>query len=138
MTSSVFLIPEIACSDLNVSLPFYTEILGFRIQYQREDEGFVMLERQGACLMVDEINHAKRLWLTAPLVAPFGRGINLQIKTNKIDALYGRIQNARQEIFLPIEDKCYRAADQSICQRQFIVLDPDGYMLRFIEYLPAL
>ena len=34
-----------------------------------------------------------------------------------------------------IEDKWYRADDIEIGNRQFIVLDPDGYMLRFAEEL---
>lgn len=39
---------ELCCSNIKSSLLFYTEILGFNIQYQREEEKFAMLERQGA------------------------------------------------------------------------------------------
>lgn len=81
------LTPELYCSDIKTSLHFYTEILGFNIQYQRQEEGFAMLERQGARLMLDEINEAKRSWITAPLELPFGRGINLQIVTSHVDKL---------------------------------------------------
>lgn len=133
--STPSLIPELYCADIAISLNFYTEILGFNIQYQRKDEGFAMLERQGACLMLDEINQTKRLWLTATLTKPFGRGINIQIKTTRVDALYHRIQDTSGHIFMPIEEKWYQAGACLISHRQFIVLDPDGYMLRFFEEL---
>ena len=131
------LTPELYCSDNKTSLNFYTQILGFKIQYQRKEEGFAMLERQGARIMLDEINESKRTWITAPLERPFGRGLNLQIITSHVDKLYQRIQQANIEIFLSIEEKWYQASESKIGHRQFIILDPDGYMLRFVEVLPC-
>jgi catechol 2,3-dioxygenase-like lactoylglutathione lyase family enzyme len=134
------LTPELYCSNIKTSLLFYTEILGFSIQYQREKDGFAMLERQGSRIMLDEIrkdavNETDRIWISGPLEAPFGRGINFEIKTSKVDELYDRIQKAGGSIFLPIEEKWYRTSDVEIGNRQFIVLDPDGYMLRFAQDL---
>ena len=131
------LTPELCCSNIKASLSFYTATLGFRIQYQREKEGFAMLEYQGSRIMLDEIgkNLTKRSWISAPLEKPFGRGINLEIKTTKIDELYNHCMQAGASIFLPIEEKWYRADDIEIGNRQFIVLDPDGYMLRFSQVI---
>jgi len=113
--------------------------LGFTIQYERTDAGFAMLERQGARIMLDEIGKsvtsASRTWLAAALEFPCGRGVNFQIKTAAIDILYEQMQTKGASIFLPIKNKWYCAFDVEIGQRQFIVLDPDGYMLRFIEEL---
>lgn len=130
------LTPELCCSNLKTSLHFYTHILGFSIQYQREEDRFAMLERQGSRIMLDEIRNnsvsgTNRTWISGPLEIPFGRGINLEIKTDKVDELYDRVQKAGAIIFLPIEEKWYRASDVKLGKRQFIVLDPDGYMLRF-------
>lgn len=133
-----FLTPELTCSDIERSLLFYTKILGFTIRYQREEEGFAMLERQGAMIMLDQIKSSAgkyRSWISAPLEAPFGRGINLQIKTTNVEALYLHIIEMGASIFLPIETKWYRIDSIEIGLRQFIVLDPDGYMLRFAESL---
>src|SRR5438105_557212 len=99
-----------------------------------------MLERQGSRIMLDEIrgdseNNTKRVWISGSLKVPFGRGINLQIETNKVDKLYDSVQKAGANIFLPIEEKWYRANDVEIGNRQFIALDPDGYMLRFSQNL---
>lgn len=132
------LTPELYCSNIKTSLTFYLEVLGFIVQYQREEEGFVMLERQGARIMLDEIsddpvNGMKRTWISGTLEVPFGRGINLEIKTDKIDDLYDRVHRFKAPIFLPIEERWYRADDKELGIRQFIVMDPDGYMLRFSQ-----
>lgn len=132
------LTPELYCSNIKASLNFYLELLGFKIQYQREEDGFAMLERQGARIMLDEIsldhpNETKRTWISGILETPFGRGVNLEIKTDKIVELYNRIRQSKAHIFLPIEEKWYRADDVELGTRQFIVMDPDGYLLRFSE-----
>lgn len=130
------LTPELLVQDIKISLPFYLDVLGFTIQYQREESGFAMLERQGARIMLDElVPNNPRKWVAAPLEAPFGRGINLQIETTKVDDLYARVQKSGATIFVPMEEKWYRADDVYVGNRQFIVLDPDGYMLRFYEDL---
>ena len=133
---TTLLTPELYCTDIKTSLAFYVDILGFEIQYQRPEEGFAMLERQGSRIMLDQIVPGnKRSWITAPLEAPFGRGINLQMMTSRIDELYAKIQNSGARIFLPMEEKWYRANDMGLGNRQFIVQDPDGFLLRFFEDL---
>ncbi len=128
--------PELYCTDIKLSLAFYVGVLGFKIQYQREEEGFAMLERQGSRLMLDQIvPGSKRSWITGPLERPFGRGINLQMDTTNVDSLYQTAIANKAEIFLPLEEKWYRANNIEMGNRQFIVLDPDGYMLRFSEDL---
>ena len=134
------LTPELACSNIKNSLAFYTNVLGFEIQYQREEDGFAMLERQGSRIMLDEINihamnGANRTWVSAVLEKPFGRGMNLEIRTTHIDELYKVVQQSGAIIFLPVEEKWYRVNDSEVGNRQFIVLDPDGYMLRFAQDL---
>ena len=133
------LIPELCCSNIKISITFYTEVLGFDIEFQREEEGFAMLQRQASRIMLDEIEKnpkvMKQIWLSGLLEKPFGRGINFQIRTSNIDALYRDVQQSGATIFLPIEERWYRVKDIEVGNRQFIVLDPDGYMLRFAEYL---
>ena len=134
------LTPELCCTNIKISLDFYTKILGFEIQYQREEERFAMLERQGSRIMLDEISNnsaegINRTWISAALEKPFGRGINLEIRTLQIDELYNHVQQSGATIFLPIEEKWYRVNDSEVGNCQFIVLDPDGYMLRFAQDL---
>lgn len=65
------LIPELYCSNMKISLPFYTGVLGFEVEYQREEEGFAMLQRQASRIMLDEIAYnsksTKRIWLAGLL-----------------------------------------------------------------------
>ena len=138
---SIALTPELSCTNIKVSLAFYIEILGFTIQYQRPEDGFAMLVRQGSRLMLDQISPPevtvgrRRTWISGSLEYPFGRGINLQMETDKVDELYATVQKAGAKIFLPMEEKWYRRDDVLLGNRQFMVQDPDGYLLRFFEHL---
>ncbi|MBV8448253.1 MAG: VOC family protein [Hyphomicrobiales bacterium] len=127
------LVPELYCSDFARSSRFYVDLLGFQILYDRPEERFAYLEREGAELMIEE--PTGRVWLTASLSYPFGRGINLQIAVSQIDKLYDKCQLERLPIFLAMEEKFYRRGDTFLGCRQFILQDPDGYLLRFQEKL---
>ena len=128
------LIPELAVTDCEKSIIFYRDTLGFNVAYERKDEGFVFLEREGAQLMLDEIGKG-RTWMhpNVPLERPLGRGVNLQIRVAAIAPLLEAIARHNIPLFLPPEEKWYRRGDDEIGQRQFIVTDPDGYLLRFYE-----
>ncbi|WP_094603385.1 hypothetical protein SPSIL_014200 [Sporomusa silvacetica DSM 10669] len=127
---SNLLIPELLCADFNKSLNFYTEILGFEIRYDRE-EGFAMLEREGVQIMLDQ-NRSDN-WVSGPLEYPYGRGINLQIKTTSIIDLYESVKKANARIYLPLKEEWYQANEIMLGCLQFIVFDIDGYMLRFSQ-----
>ena len=74
------LVPELYVSDLARSLAFYCGALGFRMVYERSEERFAYIERNGAEFMLEE--PVGRTWLAGPLEAPFGRGF---IKFDGID-----------------------------------------------------
>lgn len=129
------LIPELCCSDYETSRKFYVDILGFKILYDRPEEGFAMLEYQGSQLMLDQMPEGGSRWETAPMQKPYGRGINLQIDTDNADALIMRIKQAGISLFMDIEEKWYRMGNTEGGNRQFLVQDPDGYLLRFTQDL---
>jgi catechol 2,3-dioxygenase-like lactoylglutathione lyase family enzyme len=134
------LTPELACMDIEVSVGFYTQVLDFKVQYQRPEDGFAMLEREGSRIMLDEMRadakpQSHRLWFAGPLEYPLGRGINLQIIVSKVDDLYAKAKNGGARRFLPMEEKWYRVDDMFVGNRQFMVQDPDGYLLRFFQDL---
>ena len=126
------LVPELIVSDIEASLAFY-RLLGFQVRYARPEERFAYLERGGAEIMLEQ--PTGRCWLTGPMEAPYGRGINFQIDVDDVDTLYAAVQGAAAPIVLPIEEKWYRCGDELAGQRQFIVQDPDGYLLRFCQPL---
>ncbi|OGT33658.1 MAG: glyoxalase [Gammaproteobacteria bacterium RIFCSPHIGHO2_02_FULL_39_13] len=134
--SSAVLIPELAVTNCNTSLKFYCDVLGFIVLYERKAEGFAFLERDGAQLMLDEIGKG-RTWLypNAPFEKPLGRGMSLQIKITSITPLLNALSAHNISLFLAPEEKWYQRGDEEIGHRQFIVADPDGYLLRFYEQI---
>jgi catechol 2,3-dioxygenase-like lactoylglutathione lyase family enzyme len=130
------LVPELYCSDFERSLRFYVERLGFRVLYDRPAEKFAYLDREGAELMIEQ--PLGRRWLTGELAQPFGRGINLQIQASDIDALHDKCRAEHVPVFLAPEEKSYRRGDMLLRCRQFLVQDPDGYLLRFQQRLATM
>jgi catechol 2,3-dioxygenase-like lactoylglutathione lyase family enzyme len=132
------LVPELLCSNLEKTLHFYVELVGFTIQYDRPEDRFAYLSMDGVEIMVEEAPETSedpRVWWTAKAVHPYGRGINLQIEVADIDLLLLKFQNAGWPLFRPIEEKWYRLSAQEVGNRQFLVQDPDGYLLRFFKSL---
>jgi len=126
------LVPELYVSDLDASLIFYARV-GFVVRYARPAERFAYLAREGAELMLEE--PSGRIWLSAPLVRPFGRGMNLQIAAADVEALYAIATSAELMIQQPLEVRDYARAADVVRIRQFVVADPDGYLLRFSQML---
>ncbi len=130
------LVPELDVTDLAASLAFYVEVLGFSVRYERSHERFAFLERQGAEIMLEAAAGPGRRFRTGLLERPFGRGVNLQIETTDVDALFAGLRPPGV-IVIPMEERWYRAGEVEVGNRQFVVADPDGYLLRFFEDLGA-
>ena len=127
------LVPELLVSDIAVSRAFYLDVLGFSVMWERPEEKFLYLGREGAELMLEQ--PTGRHFLAGKLEHPYGRGMNLQIQVSAVDALHNGVIRANAPIYLPMEEKWYRTGDHLSGNRQFIVADPDGYLLRFFEDL---
>lgn len=126
------LVPELYVRDLDTSLAFYARF-GFTVRYGRPDERFAYLERSGAELMLEEPRG--RTWLAGPLERPFGRGMNLQIAVEDADTLHATAARAGVFVHQPLETRDYARATDIIRVRQFVIGDPDGYLLRFTQLL---
>ena len=128
-------VPELDVADLDRSLRFYVEILEFDCRFQRPEERFAYLTRGPVHLMLEQADGPGRRFRTAPLDYPFGRGINLQIEVPDVDALYARTVEAGAVVHVRLEERWYRQGDEEAGNRQFVVVDPDGYLLRFFSAL---
>lgn len=135
MTVRPNLVPELHCSHLERSLAFYVGLLGFSILYDRPEDRFAYLDRNGAELMLEEYATGARMLARAPFERPYGRGVNFQIRVEDIDALHETIAAAGLPVFLPMEECWYRRDDTEIGVRQLIVQDPDGYLIRLSQAL---
>jgi catechol 2,3-dioxygenase-like lactoylglutathione lyase family enzyme len=124
------LIPELGAANFAKSLAFYTEVLGFQIDYQRPEQHFAFLSYQGSQLMLEQVN---TVWKTGKLDYPFGRGINLQILVDDLEGLLWSLKTHHYPLMVEPEERWYRKGRMLVGQREFLVLDPDGYLLRFMQ-----
>ncbi|BCE00910.1 bleomycin resistance protein [Marinicellulosiphila megalodicopiae] len=129
---SLKLVPELYCSDINITKHFYVNVLGFTVKYERIEEQFAYFTLDGVDIMAEGIDGVGRRWLTDKMEKPYGRGVNFQWDVNEIDLMYQRVlEHAKDDIYLEMEIKEYQCNDQVAVQKQFIVKDPDGYLFRF-------
>lgn len=130
------LVPELAVTDWQTSRAFYCDVLGFEVAYERPEEGFSFLTLGDAQLMIDQIGIGRTFDIEeAPLKRPFGRGLNLQILVPSVEAILKRLASRGVAFYVPLEEKWYRRNDHELGNRQFVVADPDGYLLRLFEDL---
>lgn len=130
------LIPELAVRDVEASLAFYRDLIGFCVDYARPEEGFAMLALGEARLMLDQIGLGRDFDDGhQPSAPPFGKGLNLQLRVPALQLILKRLSTADHPLLLPAETRWYRKDDMELGQRQCVVADPDGYLIRPFEDL---
>jgi catechol 2,3-dioxygenase-like lactoylglutathione lyase family enzyme len=129
------LVPELLATDLDRSLDFWCRLCGFSVAYARPEDGFAYLHRGGAQMMLEEVAQPGRRWVTAALEPPLGRGVNFQIEVDDLASLHAALLREGWPFYLNVEEKWYRVGLSETGVRQFLVQDPDGYLLRFQQPL---
>lgn len=126
------LTPELDVDDLDASLRFWCDLLGFEIAYDRPAARFAYLERGGAQIMLCQHNGR---WMTGKRERPYGRGVNFQIMVDRLDPLLAALGAARWPLFEGPSEVWYRTGPVESGQRECLVQDPDGYLVRLAEPL---
>ena len=130
MSDEPSLVPELAVTDCAASLRFWRDLLGFEVRYERPDEGFAYLALGDAHVMLDQADIG-RTWRTASFDPPLGRGVNLQISMPDLTEQLNRLEEAGWPLFMEPEEKWYAlGSSKEVGVRQFLVQDPDGYLVR--------
>ena len=124
-------IPEFSVTNLANSLKFY-ETIGFKINYQRVEYKFAFISLDNIQFMLQELSDENK-WELAPLTYPFGNGINFQLEVSNIDIIYNSLKNNNYKIVFDIEENWYRQDNKLLGNKEFLVQDPDGYLLRFSQ-----
>ncbi len=127
------IIPELSVTNLEKSLEFY-KVIGFKIEYERLENKFVFLSLGEIQFMLQEITDNDK-WDVAPLKYPFGNGINFQLEVDNIEKIYNSLKQNDYKIAFEIEENWYRQDNKLLGNKEFLVQDPDGYLLRFSEDL---
>lgn len=121
------LIPELSVTNIDNSKRFYLDI-GFKIVYERKDDKFCFLELEQNQIMIEQINNN---WNTGSLEYPFGRGINISMTVKDIESFYEKIKEKNIILFKEIEINKYQVDNIIYEDKEFLIQDPDGYLLRF-------
>ena len=122
------LIPELSVFDILQTKNFYKE-LGFKIEYERQEEKFVFMSFQDSQFMFEQIHDEG--WNTGELTYPLGRGINFSIAVDDIEKLYTLVKNKKLEIYKKLTKSVYLVNGIEEIQMEFLIQDPNGYLLRF-------
>jgi len=127
------LVPELTVKELDASLRFY-EAAGFSVRFRRDDPPFAYLELGHAQLML-EAQHPGG-WNIEPLDRPLGRGINFQIEVVDVRRTLAALVGSGVALFRELQETWYAVSETTEeGQREFLVQDPDGYLLRFAQSL---
>ena len=122
------LIPELSVFDIFQTKNFYEE-LGFKIEYERQEEKFVFMSFQDSQFMFEQIHDEG--WSTGELIYPLGRGINFSIAVDDIENLYTLVKSKKLEIYKKLTKSVYLVNGIEKIQMEFLIQDPNGYLLRF-------
>lgn len=123
------LIPELSVSNIENSKQFYLS-LGFSILYERVEDKFCFLELDGCQLMIEEINDN---WNTGKLEYPYGRGMNISMEVKDIDSIYYKVKEKAYPFFQDMQVDKYQVDDKVYFDKEFLIQDVDGYLLRFVS-----
>ena len=121
------LIPELSVTDIEKSKEFYLN-LGFKIMYERKEDKFCFLYLEDNQIMIEEINNN---WNVGEMKYQFGNGINISMTVSDIDSFYESIISKKIVLFRKIKTSKYRVDDIIYEDKEFLLQDPDGYLLRF-------
>ena len=72
-------------------------------------------------------------WETGPFSKPLGRGINFSFFIKDVQTYYDKILSSGIQPFVDLYTIWYWRPDCMANHKEFAILDPDGYMLRFSE-----
>lgn len=125
-------LPEFSVTNLEKSLEFYTTA-GFKIEYDRPENRFAFLSLGEIQIMLQELRENEK-WELAPLSYPFGNGINFQLDVKNVDKIYTDLKE-KYPISFEMEENWYRQDNKLLGSKEFLIQDPDGYLLRFSEDL---
>jgi predicted enzyme related to lactoylglutathione lyase len=112
--------PLFLVADLEVSLDFYTQNLGFEIDFRYEDfyagiikDGYSIHLKSGKTNIEERVNRRNN------------EHIDITFSVEGIDELFEAITSLPVIVVQPLREMPYG--------REFYIADPDGYILSFLE-----
>ena len=126
-------IPELSVTNLEDSLKFY-KMASFKVEYDKPEDKFAFISLGNIQFMLQELSDNDK-WDVGELKYPFGNGINFQLEVDYLDEIYNNFKENNYAIAFDIEENWYRQDDKMLGNKEFLIQDPDGYLLRFTQDL---
>lgn len=124
------MIPELYVFDIEQTKHFYLTILEFSLEYQRPEEKFIFLSFGESQMMFEALH--EQGWNTGNMQYPLGQGINFSIEVKEdIESYYHRLKARNVSFYRELTTDHYDVNGEICSPQQFIVQDPNGYLLRF-------
>ncbi len=127
------LICEMMVRDYPASLAWWTGLVGMQPVFTRPAQKLALLQHpDGAQVMIYERDGD---WETGTMEPPFGRGAVIQVFVADVAAVHARFSAASHAFYVPLREKWRDWGDRLGGQREFLVQDPDGYLVMVAERL---
>ena len=120
--------PNLMVDDVNKSVSFYCDVLGFTVIATVPDTGkfdFAMIGKDSVTMMFQTLTSFTE---ALPRFSGMkkGSGILLYFDVENLDEIYGKVKQSGAEIVVDLNTTFYGT-------REFTILDPDGYLVCFAE-----
>jgi catechol 2,3-dioxygenase-like lactoylglutathione lyase family enzyme len=122
---------EIMVTDFDRSCSFWTGVLQFEVAYLRPAQKFAYLQHaDGAQMMLYQRDGD---WETGGMEVPFGRGAVIQIAVADVDVLAVHVAAQGVPFYVAPREKWRDWGDRMGGQREFLLQDPDGYLVMVLQ-----
>ena len=125
------ILPEFYVTNFKKSLDFYICVLKFKLEYERTNPHFAFLSFGESQIMLQELAPGEQEEMK--LKYPFGRGINFQIEIKTVQTIINSLHKNQLPLARGVKDSWYKENNTLHGCREILVMDPDGYLLRFSQ-----
>jgi uncharacterized glyoxalase superfamily protein PhnB len=122
------LTPNLVTNDMNQSLAFYRDVLGFSVSQTVPDASpfvFAWLERDGVRVFLNDADTVRKDLPDAGSLTVGQSGVTMFIALEGIADLWADLKD-RVPVVMPLKDQWYGMTE-------FTIMDPDGYVITFAE-----
>ncbi|MCK4521917.1 MAG: VOC family protein [Nanoarchaeota archaeon] len=123
---------RLSVSDFENSFDFYTKIIMFKSKYKTKEPKSAVLSFEENRIIIEQANNYQDTGKTEPSL---GEGITFQIKVKSIESVLKSLEGNKCPIYSKPEEVSYKRNGRLIGNKRFLIKDPDGYLLRFVEDL---
>ena len=115
------------------TLAWWTGLMGFAVVFERPAQKLALLQHpDDAQIMIYERDGD---WETGLIEPPFGRGAVIQVFVADVTTLHARLAAAHHPFYVDLREKWRDWGDCLGGQREFLVQDPDGYLVMVAQRL---